>query len=253
MNKDILQEIWSDDSFQKGYKYFWYGNNSFFRFVDKSEFLEVNSDNNAYLDYNKGKFGTLRIVAIADFNGDNEHEAYILADTVNNSVHLFSFWGSNNEPKQIAESLNQMFENSSINECLIKQKDSAFWSWNEGSYHSYTIDEIIPKGVVPRIDLRIFVKSFRGSYVSDYKEFNLKSFVSYFDNYGLGNHIPEDFYTFTIDEKLETLISRINSENKTVNFRIISFNPSGYWGIINTLDIENSDMVKLEKYGLISK
>ena len=250
---DTLKEIWSNDSFQKGNKYFWYGNNSFFRFVDDNEFLEINSNKNPYLDYNKDKFGTLRIIAVADFNGDKEHEAYILVDTVNNSVHLYSFWEKYNEPKQIAESLNHIFENSNVNECLIEQKDSAFWSWNEGSYHSYTIDEIIPKGVVPKIDLRIFVNSLNGSYVSDYKEFNLNSFKSYFDNYGLGNYIPEDFYTFTIDEKFETLISRINTENKMVNFRIISFNPSGYWGIINELDIEKLDLIKLEQYGLLKK
>lgn len=249
--EDGLKKIWFEDSFQKGVKYFWYGNNSFFRFVDNNEFLEINSDKNPYLDYKQDKFGTLRIIAVADFNGDNEHEAYIFIDTVNNSVHLFSFWERYSKPKLIAESINKMFGTSNVNECLIEQKDSAFWSWNEGSYHSYSIDENIPNGVVPKIDLRIFVKSLNGSYVSDYKEFNLKSFKDYFNNYGLDNYIPDDFYTFTIDEKLENLISKINSENKTVSFRIISFNPSGYWGLINELEIEKSDLIRLEQYGLI--
>lgn len=251
--KKTLKQIWDNNSFNTGNRCFWYGNIGLFRILDKNEFEEMN----LYAQkYDIEKFYSKKIIAVSDFNADREPISILYLDPKNSKIYYFMYlkiMNPNSEFIRVSKDFEKTFYSSDIFNLLISKKDWDVLNWCEENYHSYIIKNEVPRGIFPKVDLRNYVKSLKGTYVSDFKEFNLDLFKEYFSNYNLSYKIPDDFYTFTVDEKLKKLINEINLETNDNNFEIIYFNPSSYWGIFNKKELKKSDLIEIKQLGLVRK
>jgi len=249
----ILKHIWNDFLFQINNNYFCLANFNTFRIIDEVEFEKINS----ILNVNEQeKNFSKKVIAVADINGDEEHTAYLYIDINDLKIYYYGNLITNNPNGKyirVTETLEEYFKSHKIIDSLVPKFDEDLWKWFEKCYYSTTIENDVPISVIPRIDLRIYVKSLNGSYVSSCEEFNLNSFKDYFAQFNLEKYIPDDFYTFSIDEKLKNLISNINSINFKNNFHIISFNISNFWAIINKENITNKEFTSLQQLGLVKE
>ncbi|MBL0155168.1 MAG: hypothetical protein IPP93_17495 [Chitinophagaceae bacterium] len=124
--KQVLQEIWKSTSFKNGDKYFWLYNYQFFRFMDANEFNLVNKE-----PYYPG----FTIFAIADNSAGGEPSAFLMYDK-DFKLFINYFQTGNKGPREIANSITEIFGTNDISKLLIPQKDKAFWSWSESSFNN---------------------------------------------------------------------------------------------------------------------
>lgn len=241
-----LQEVWTSRSFKEGNRHFWLFNYNFFRILDEKEFTAYNTHP---LYENK------KIFAVGGQNPD-EDECFLYYDTVlKKGVFILSnyTWKNKRGIKKIGESVSALFETSSIADVLIAGNDSDFGTWSESVFHSSEIEEKVPKGVLPAIDLRFyFANNVPGTMLIDHNEINTKAFHSYFREFGVEELIPADFfYSFRQGEDYLTLITSINTHLKEETFFCAEFNPSGYFGVGNYKLLSKEKMQVLDSYGLI--
>jgi hypothetical protein len=247
--KEKLNSIWKADYFMNGHKYFWLYNFNFFRFVEKDEFEEFNKE-----VVHRGK----RIFAVADGgNSDNEPQAYLYFDTATRSkvfIQSAYDWIEPKELRKIADDLNQLFGEEDYSKIFIAKKDSAFWAWNESCFNSYSIEKVVPKGVLPNVDLRIFFKEHvNGTFLSDHKEIPIKEFYKYFETYGCASLDTEELFSFKpTAEDLDKFVGKLNAQLGKKVFYVVSFNPSDFWGIGNFEQLTPKQAEQLHNYGLIN-
>jgi len=253
--KELLHNVWNSDSFKNGNTNFFLSNYYFFRFLDENEYNEINSDKNVWLDYNKNKFGTKRVVCIADYTGDREHYAYILVDENDFKVYMHRFIVSREPTKTpvlLSESLIELFGAENFTELFTDSKNSELWSWLENCAMSYEIPKNVPKGVIPKFDLREYFHKKKNTFISDNKEFNLEKFKNYFERFGLKNEIPDNFYVFGVNKTLMELINKLNGKSNKFSFKIVRFRVSGFWGIYNDNEFDKSQLDEFKKLGIIN-
>lgn len=242
--KKVLEEIWTSSSFISGDKYFWLFNYEFFRFLEAPEFKIENKE---------PAFNGLTIFAVADYNADKEPRGHLLYDK-DFKIFINYYEAGNKGPKEIANNINELFGTTEITKCLITQKDKDFWSWNESSFHTSSFANNVPKGVLPKFDLRHYFKdSLPGTFITYHEDFDRVSFMKHFAQYNVDSLIPNDFVVFrTSDTKLLKLIDTINSHLGEEVFYLVDFNPSGYWGVGNYKVLNSEQKKYLKTYGLLS-
>lgn len=242
--KQVLQEIWKSPSFIGGDKYFWLYNYQFFRFMDANEFNLVNKE-----PYYPG----FTIFAIADNSAGGEPSAFLMYDK-DFKLFINYFQTGNKGPREIANSITEIFGTNDISKLLIPQKDKAFWSWSESSFNNSYFSNSVPKGVIPGFDLRGYFKdSLPGTFLTYHEEFSRKAFTEYFAQYKLEAFIPVDFAAFrTTDKKLLQLIDTLNEHSGEEVFYLVDFNPSGYWGVGNYKVLNDEQRKHVENFGLLS-
>ncbi|NML36639.1 hypothetical protein HHL17_05455 [Chitinophaga sp. G-6-1-13] len=190
-------------------------------------------------------------------NADQEHEAYIYFDTATESeifIQSNFSWIEPKELKKISNDLNQLLGGQDYLNKLILKDDNDFWTWNEQSFHSYRIESTIPKGVFPNFDLRLFFKeTIKGTFLTAHKEINTSAFKKYFEAFGLVELDTEKLFEYSPTVKiLNDFVDQVNVQLGDKVFYVVSFNPSGFWGIGNFKLLTEEQQQQLNSYGLIN-
>lgn len=259
-NSDILLPIWNSKGFKNGNDFFYLANYEFFRIVNKEEFQRFNSLSNRYYKINKEKFQNKVIIGIADYTSGDREEVYLMLSDYTKEVYIYPVRNNNKLKRKddrliyYTNSLESLFECKKNCEEYIKGNKDELWRWYEMCFHSSTFEKEVPVGVYPSFDLRHYFVNLKGTFISNHEEFDRTGFENYFKTYDLENIIPEDFVAFkSYDRNLKNLIDKINNNSEKNKFVIVSFNPSGYWGICNIKELKEIDFNRFQSYGLIGE
>ncbi|MBU2996271.1 hypothetical protein KO500_07485 [Cellulophaga baltica] len=237
-NEELLKGIFNTKTYKDGNTCFHFASRNFFSLVDNNGEIK------------KSEYGD-NIIAVNDFNGDQEPYETLFFSNENEEVRI-RFFGE--KSFKVSNSLYDLFNIDNPEENFVKRGDSEYWSWYEESFNSSKIQNKIHKCVFPNLDLPSEIQNNFNSFVSGNQEFDVNSFSNFFthyDNY-LSELIPSNFSAFNgFDSGLKKLINEINISSKKNKFKIIEFNPSGNWGIIELNSLEKTEIEKLENYGLM--
>jgi hypothetical protein len=245
--KNEIIKIWSTEYFKSGQKWFWLYNYNYFRLLNEIEFRDVNRELLI-----EGK----EIFAIGGTHPDGP-EHYLLFDNSHlDNIYIlpYGYKLQKSQAKKIAVTLNDLFNESDYAKCLIAYEDVNFWSWFDSAYNSYEITDVVPKGVLPNIDLRVYFRdSCSGIFLSDHKEINTKEFKAYFEKFGITDLNTDELFEYRPSPKdLVAFIEKINLQLGEEVFYFVSFIPSGFWGIGNFSLLTNENRTVMYKYGLLN-
>ena len=244
----IVKSIRESKEFSEGKRCFHYANFGFFCIWNEKEASEYYS---LYSEYHSQD-----MVCFALDNVNADWETWGIIYYIKNSDEVFyqSYYERDCKPIKIANSLNELFGNISISEILISRNDEDYSLWEEENFHSYSVIENVSKCLIPNIDLRIYLKEKFSYFLSSNKEFSPDSFIEFLTKKekDIVDLIPSDFCVFSAsNEELINLIDEINSKSEKSYFKIVKFNPSDFWGIIDMNDISKEDAEELVRLGLV--
>ena len=253
--KEKLSRVWESKQFRQAKTAFFLSNYFLFRFIDEKEFIEENSEESTWFSFIQKKFGDKRIICIADFTGDRDHEAYILIDANNLNIYLYRLphpGMKTSEPILLSDSLSELFGQENFEQLFVDSDNDELWSWMERCAVEYDIPTDVPKGIIPSYDLRTYFQEVENTFLSDPKEFNSLKFREYFSKFTLDNDIPDDFVVFEVnmDNKLPSLLEELNRKQKEYSFKIVQFSISGFWGIFEENSLSEENKVKFKRLGL---
>ena len=251
-----LARVWESEHFKQGNDSFFLSNYFLFRFIDKDEFNEENSEAGSWFSLIQKKFGDKRIICISDFTGDRDHEAYILMDANNFNIFLYRLpmGMETSNPIFLSDSLEELFGQENFEQLFVDADDEELWNWMERCAVEYEVSSEVAKGVIPAYDLRTYFQKVEDTFLSDPKEFNGPKFKAYFSKFDLGQDIPDDFAVFEInmDNKLQNLLETLNRKQSKYLFKTVQFSVSGFWGIYQENALSQEDKEKFTQLGLIS-
>jgi len=242
-----IDQVISTDNFKKGNKYFWLYNYSFFRFLEIEEFEERNKKSII-----EGKL----IFAAGTTNPDDDAFLLLFDKECNSNIYILSNYTSSNTrgAKKIADSLAQLFSDNNLSDLLVQKGDQPLLDWYYSLYESYSFEKVVPKGVLPLVDLRYYFKNqLKNTLLINNNDIKESECLKYFEDNDIRKLVPAGFFQnrFLSDEHFFELINNINFQLGEKTFFAMNHSMSSFFGIGSYKSLTKDEIEITDNYGLI--